>query len=37
MAIATKVIPKIENHIAPFFSINDSKVLPNFTEKKATI
>ena len=37
MAMATKATPIIENHIVPFFSIKDSKVLPNFTEKKATI
>ena len=37
MAMVTKATPIIENHIAPFFSIKDSKAFPNFTEKKATI
>ena len=31
------MIPIIENHLAPFFSIKGPKASPNFAERKATI
>ena len=35
--MATNTIPKIEDHTAPFFSINIAALLPNFADKNATI
>ena len=36
-AIITIIIPIIEDHLAPFFSMKRLNVFPNFADKKATI